>query len=140
MNPKKEKAVQLTVKVTPATSEALQTLSSKQHISVAQLLRSYIDKGLAIDAYKGDIDFIRKQINEELRHVLHPQVERLAKIGVKAGIASAASQFLTAELLSSFVHESRRRDYEEVLTEAKKLAVAYFKLRDDEIEQFYRES
>ena len=64
----KEKSIQLTVKVTPTQQKELQKLAVKQHISLAELLRQFIDKGLAVEGHKEGIDFIRKHIREELKY------------------------------------------------------------------------
>jgi hypothetical protein len=41
--------------------------------------------------------------------------------------------------MSSMVHESRRRDFDEAVATAKKRGAEYFRLRDYEIDQFLRE-
>lgn len=38
---------------------ALETLSAKHRMSISELIRQYIDKGLSVDATLADIDNIR---------------------------------------------------------------------------------
>jgi hypothetical protein len=122
--------------ISDSQNEALQKLAVKQNKSKSDLIRCMLQKGLAVDSYKEDVDFIREQINEELRHVLRPQIERLAKMIAKGGVTSAASLFLLAELMSSMVHESRRREFDEAVETAKKRGVVYFRLPDSELGEF----
>ena len=132
----KEKAVQLTVKVTPQQQKDLQKLAASQHITLAQLLRNFIDKGIAVDGYGEGIDFIRRHIREEIMNCLTPRMERLIKLQVKSGIVSAAGYFLNAEMLAEFIPPSRQRELQDVLLESKKKGVVYFRLTDQETEEF----
>jgi len=132
----KGKAVQLTVKVTPQQQNDLQKLAASQHISLAQLLRNFIDKGMAVDGYAEGIDFIRHHIREEIANQLNPRMERLIKLQVKSGIVSAAAYFLNAEMLAEFIPVSRQRELQDALLESKKKGVVYFRLTDQELEEF----
>ena len=132
----KEKAVQLTVKVTPQQQKDLQKLAALQHISLAQLLRNFIDKGLTVDGHKDGIDFIRRHIRDEINNSINPRMERLIKLQVKGGIVSAAAYFLNAEMLAEFISPSRQRELQDVLLESKKQGVVYFRLNDQELEEF----
>ena len=132
----KEKSVQLTVKVTPEQQRELQKLAVKQHLSLAELLRQFINKGIAVEGHKDGVDFIRKHIREELSNIIDPKIERIIKLVVKGGIVSAASYFLNAEMLSEFIPHTRQRELENVLLESKKQGIVYFRLTDQEIEEF----
>ena len=134
----KEKAAQLTVKVTPQQQKDLQKLAASQHISLAQLLRNFIDKGLTVDGHAEGIDFIRRHIREEINNALNPRMERLIKLQVKGGIVSAAGYFLNAEMLAEFIPPTRQRELQDVLLESKKQGVVYFRLTDQEIDEFAR--
>lgn len=48
----KEEIVQITVKVTKEKAEILKTLSTKKHMSMSELVRRFIDKGLNVESYK----------------------------------------------------------------------------------------
>jgi hypothetical protein len=140
MNKKQEPTVQITVKVKEPLLKDLQKVARKSGVSLAELVRGYIDKGMGIDAAKADIDFVRQQIREELSAQLKPAVERIVKLTIKSGIASAAGYFLNASALSEFISPARQREYEEVLAESKKLGVYYFRLPSSEVEEFLKEA
>ena len=140
MNPKKQPTVQITVKVKESQYKDLQKLARKSGVSLAELVRGYINKGMGVDTSKADIDFIRQNIREELSAQLKPAVERMIKLMVKSGIVSAAGYFLNAAALSEFIPPTRQREYEEVLAESKKLGVAYFRLPSNETEEFLKKS
>jgi phosphoglycerate-specific signal transduction histidine kinase len=132
----KEKSVQLTVKVTPTQQKELQKLAVKQHISLAELLRRFIDKGISVDGHADGIDFIRRHIREELSNIINPKIERLVKLAVKSGVVSAAAYFLNAEMLAEFIPLSRQRDLQDALLESKKQGVVYFNLTDSDLAEF----
>jgi len=133
MSKTRDKTTVLTVRVKESTYRKLQTHANKIGMNVSELTREYIQKGMNIASYKEDIDFIRKQIREELQIQLKPSIERLAKLSVKTGIVSAAGYHLAAAMLSEFVHPTRQREYSEVLAESKKHGVAYFKVSMNEM-------
>ncbi len=135
-----ERTMQVTVRLPMEVYESLQKLSSKNKKAMAENMRIFIEKGLNVQANKEDIDFIRKQIREELYSIISPNIERIVKICVKSGIVSAAGYFLNAEALTEFVHPSRQRDFKKSLDESKKLGVAYFRIKDSEIEEYLNRS
>ena len=138
MNQKQEPTVQITVKVKEPMLKDLQKLARKSGMSLAELVRQYIAKGVGIDAANADIDFIRQNIREELAAQLKPGIERIVKLTVKSGIVSAAGYFLNASALSEFVPPARQREYDEVLAESKKMGVVYFRLPSNEAESFLK--
>lgn len=130
--------VQISVKVTNQTYETLKKLSSKENKPIAEIIRQFIEKGLSLQSYKDDTNFIRIQIREEMTSILKPSIDRIIKICVKSGIVSAAGYFLNAQALSEFINPSRQKEFSKSLEESKKMGVAYFKLKDKEIEEFYK--
>ena len=127
-----EKAIQITVKVKESTYHNLVKYASKSGRPLAEIVRGFIDKGMNIEGYKEEIDFVRRSIREEIYTILKPQTERLIKLFLKGGIAGAAGYFLNAVALSEFVAPERQREFEEILTRSKKLGVQYFKMPSEE--------
>ncbi len=132
----KENSVFTGVKLDKKTRETLEKWAIKEGVTISELIREFIVKGMSIGSYKEEIDFIRQQIREEISMQLKPAIDRLVKITVKSGIVSAAGYFLCASALSEFVHPARQKEYEEVLAESKKLGVYYFRLPSKEAEEF----
>lgn len=127
-----EKTIQITVKVRESTYQSLVKYAAKSGRPLAEIVRGFIDKGMNIEGYKEEIDFIRRNIREEINAILKPQTERLIKLFLKGGIAGAAGYFLNAVALSEFVAPQRQREFEEILTRSKKLGVQYFKMPSEE--------
>jgi predicted DNA-binding protein len=129
----------VTFRMTEEKKAELEKLAAKRKMPVSELIREFIDKGLSVQGYSDDIDFIRRNIREELKAQLAPAVDRLVKLTVKSGIVSAAGYFLNASALSEFVHPSRQREFEETLAESKKLGIYYFRLPSNEAAEFLKE-
>lgn len=100
-------------------------------MTLAEAVRSYIDKGLSIDGYSADISFIRTQIREELSALLMPQINRLIKIIIKTGLMSVGSFYLQCDALAGFVSTANRRPLEQSIETAKKKAAVYLKIKDN---------
>jgi predicted DNA-binding protein len=127
-----EKTIQITVKVKESTYQSLNKYAAKSGRPLAEIVRGFIDKGMNIEGYKEEIDFIRRNIREEINAILKPRTERLIKLFLKGGIAGAAGYFLNAVALSEFVSPQRQREFEEILTRSKRLGVQYFKMPSEE--------
>lgn len=80
-----------------------------------------------IEVAADNIDLVTKIIDERLRAILKPHVERLASISVKGAIMSATSTFLNAQALADFVPVEKRRDLVETYEKARFKGVAYVK-------------
>jgi len=122
--------------VTEDKYKLLQGLAKTRNLSLSEYVRQMLDDGASIDGCKNDIDFIRKHIREELTNIVDPKIERIIKLIVKSGIVSAAGYFLNAEMLAEFIPPTRQRELQNVLLESKKQGIVYFRLTDQEIEEF----
>jgi len=140
MSTTKEKTVQITVKVSQSDYESLQRLSSKKHWPLAEIIRGFIKDGMDITRSKEDIDFIRKQLREELEITLKPQFNRLTKMMMRIGMMSIAFCYFTSKLAYMFVpFEEAGISYEDMLTEAKHNAAAYLNIRDAGLDEAFKE-
>ncbi len=132
----KEKTVQITVKVKKTTYDTLKMLSTKQHVTVADIVRRFIDKGITIDAYKDDLDLIAQVVRQEVKAQMAPQIERLVKILMKIGKISAGLYYTTIKTLMRMVGASKAQTFKELATESRKLGIKYMKYKDNEIDQY----
>jgi hypothetical protein len=136
----KEKTVQITVKVSQSDYESLQRLSSKQYKPLAEIVRGFIKDGMDVSRSKEDIDFIRKQLREELELALKPQMGRLAKLLLRIGMMTVAFCYFNARLIHAITPSEReKRNYEHMMTEAKHNAAAYLNIRDAGVDAAFRE-
>jgi hypothetical protein len=116
----------------------LDTIAAKRHITTSELIRDYIDKGMNVDKTASDIDFIRKQIREELELMLKPQVSRLVKLLMRIGMMTVSFCYFTSKIVHRFVPFTDRASYEEVMAEAKHNAAAYMSMKDAVIDAAYQ--
>ena len=70
---------------------------------------------------------ITEIIDERLRAILKPQVERLASISAKGAIMSATSTFLNAQELADLVPSNKQKDLLEIYEKARLKGVTYVK-------------
>ena len=135
MNKKLDRVI-TSIYLTKEMCEELDKKAARDKVSRNELIRRFIEKGLAVDGHAEGIDFIRRHIREELSNIINPKIERIVKLVVKSGVVSAAGYFLNAEMLAEFIPPSRQRELQDVLLESKKKGVVYFRLTDQELEEF----
>ena len=116
----------------------LDVIAAKRHITVSELIRDYIDKGMNVDKTASDIDFIRKQIREELDMMLKPQINRLAKLLMRIGMMTVSFCYFTSKIVHLFVPLSERTSYEELLGKCKHDAAAYLSMRDSALDAAFQ--
>jgi len=117
----------------------LDTIAAKQHINTSELIRKYIDQGMNVDKTASDIDFIRKQIREELDIMLKPQFNRMAKMLMRIGMMTIPFCFFTSKIVHLFVPLHERTSYEELMAQSKHDAAAYLNMRDAALDKAFRE-
>jgi predicted DNA-binding protein len=66
-----EKSVKRSINFSPETLKALDTLAAKNSTTTSELVRQYVEKGLSIEGYSQDIDFIARIVRQELMAVYH---------------------------------------------------------------------
>lgn len=129
--------------------ETLDKLAVKQHTTTAGLVRGYVEKGLCVDGYKEDIDFIAQIIRQEItavyhvdeiRKIVNHDADRLAKMLMKVGKVSGAMFFLLLKVLMSLAAEGSEDDFDRMLTEAVKLGVDYMQKKDFQINSFLEDT
>lgn len=146
---KQEATVQLCVKIPVHTAEQIKKLADADSIGVAEQLRRFIDKGLSIEGYSQNIDFIAGIIRQELMAVYHiedikavveQQANRIAKMHMKSGKIDAASFFLLIKVLMNVAHEGTDDQFDQMLNEAVTLGVDYMQKKDFQINSFLQDT
>ncbi|WP_244648326.1 hypothetical protein [Ruminiclostridium herbifermentans] len=79
--------------------EEIEKLAAIRGLTVSDIVREFVEKGLAVDGYKNDIDFITEIIHRELKEVLEPQINRIVKLLMKIGKASAGTMYSNLKLV-----------------------------------------
>lgn len=141
----KEEIVQITVKVTKEKADILKTLSTKRHISMSELVRRFIDKGLNVESYKEDIDFLSNIIRTELtsiynindiKEVLDNQTNRLAKMFMKIGKISSGQLFLLINMFLEIVDNADEDKFDLILEKSMRNGVDYMQKKDFIINEY----
>ncbi len=102
----------------------------------SEAVRTLCERGLQLEVSSDNINIITEIIDERLRAILKPNIERLASISAKGAIMSATSTFLNAQALADFVPPNKQKDLLEVYEKARLKGVAYVKgkVSDSEFE------
>lgn len=139
----KKANVKRSVVLSERTMKQLEHISASKQITVSELIREYVDKGLTIDGYRQDKEFlgsiVREQMelifNEErIKEMMNKQTDRIAKMLMKNGKVAGGGFFLSLALLSYL--ESMSPDEVEMLYERSiKLGVQYMQHPDSKVSE-----
>lgn len=115
-------------------AEIIEKIARREDKSFADTVRGLCDEAIKVQVSSENIDLVADIIEERLRSILKPQVERLASISAKGAIMSASSCFLNAQALADLVPQHKQKDVVDVYEKARLKGVAYVKGRisDDE--------
>jgi len=130
--------IRMSFAISEEKKRELVVTAAKQNITTSELIRVYIDKGMNIDKTASDIDFIRKQIREELEIMLKPQINRLAKLLMRIGMMTVSFCYFTSKIVHLFVPLAERTSYEELLATCKHDAAAYLNMRDSALDAAFQ--
>ena len=110
--------------------EQLEKLAAKQNTTTSELIRKFIDKGLAVESYQDNIDFISKIVRQEVKAEISLQVERFVKIMMKVGYLTSGSYFLLARVFADFISPSMQQSYKDVEYKTRRMGIEYMKKKD----------
>ncbi|PYG84891.1 hypothetical protein LY28_03512 [Ruminiclostridium sufflavum DSM 19573] len=113
----------------------MEKLAAIRGLTVSDIVREFVEKGLAVDGYKNDIDFITEIIHRELKEVLEPQVNRIVKLLMKIGKASAGTMYSNLKLIQLVTDEDEQA-YFEMVNKSLRLGVEYMKKKDMELDSY----
>lgn len=123
--------------------------ADREHISRNEQIRRYIEKGLSVDGYTQDVDFIATIIRQELmavyhiediKNVMEQQTNRLAKMLMKMGKMSSAEFYLMLKVLMNVAHDGTEDQFDQMLNEAITLGVDYMQKKDFQINSFLQDT
>lgn len=127
----------------------MEQLAAQRHTSVSDLVREFVDKGLSVEGYRQEVDFIAQIIRQELQSVLcmgdiekvvQKNADRIAKMHMKTGKVNAAAFFLLVKVLMSFSSEGSELAFEQMLSDAVGLGVDYMQKKDFQINAFLQDA
>lgn len=127
------------------TEEQLEKLAIRRGVPVATVIRDFIDKGLSIEGYKADIDFlsslIRQSMNsvvntEDIAKIVERQTERVVKMQMKSGKITSGQFFLLMNLLKTLLDVKDPQVMKELYIASMREGVSYMKRKDYSVDAF----
>ena len=115
--------------------EEIQKIAVIRKVTVSDIVREYVEKGLTVDSYKEDIDFITEIIHKELKEILEPQINRIVKMLMKIGKVSAGTMYSNLSLIQ-LINDEDQEAYFEMISRSLKLGVEYMKKKDIEVDAY----
>lgn len=131
----KDKSITVSIRLPQKLHEQLTLKAQQEHSDFSKYCRRLLEKGVSVEAYKEDIDFITKIIRNELENIIEPYGNRQIKMLMKIGKASGGTMFTTIKLLLSLINPNKLYTFKELLENSMKLGVDYMKLKDFEVDQ-----
>ena len=119
----------VTITLDKTTYTQLKNIADKNHISISEAVRRYLDDGLNGSLAASNINYISNIIREQLRIVMQPSIERLAALSAKTCIQASTAAYLTAETIARFVPVELQEEVQEVYEDARKKGVRYTKIK-----------
>ena len=119
----------VTITLDKTTYTQLKNIADKNHISISEAVRRYLDAGLNGSLAASNIDYISNIIREQLRIVLQPSIERLASLSAKTCIQASTAAYLTAETIARFVPVELQEEVQQIYEDARKKGVRYTKIK-----------
>lgn len=130
------RTVSINVRLSEETKSELEAQARKKKVSTSEVIRDFIYKGLEVDGYKNELDFITETINTAVKTALSPQIERLVKILMKIGKINGAGYFTQLANLMNASDKTNLTTLEETIQICNRLAIDYMNLRDVNVEKY----
>ena len=135
---KRINTVQLSISFPDDIYEDLRKLAVRKHMSMANLVRNFVTKGLNVENHDENEEEFRRMIHDEMTEVFKQEVERLIKLQVKSTKASAITMYTGLQIMS----ESYADDvsFSRVLASASKQAAAYMKQKEKSDDEYMQDA
>lgn len=133
----REKTVQITVKLPKKQYDALKKYAASKHLSMADIVRAFVQKGMSVEAYTQEIDFITAIIRQEISIAINGLSNRIAGLASKDLIMSAAAYYSTIAIIADLIDTNRYTTFREIERKARQLAVEYTKMKLTDAEKLF---
>lgn len=131
----RDKSVTVSIRLPKKLHEQLTFKAHKENIDFSKYCRRLLEKGVSVEVYKEDIDFITKIIRNELENIIEPYGNRQIKMLMKIGKATGGTMFTNIKLLLSLINPDKLYTFKELLEGSMKLGVEYMKMKDFEVDR-----
>lgn len=138
------RSVKKSVNLPPEMIEQLEKLAVTRGMTISELIREFIEKGLNVEGYTQEVDMFTQIIRQELTAIYKPedvkammsqQVDRVAKMLMKIGKIETGNYFLTLKLLLLLWGESEETMLE-LVKDTQELGIGYMQQNDGDINRF----
>jgi len=133
-----EKTIQVTTTLTVSDYEVIKKLSAKTGHPIASILRKHILEGMSLEKTKDDIDFIRKQLRDELEIAFEKRMNRIIKLLIKIGSLTYPAAYYTA-MLGAAMSARHKLNYHQMLDDAKREGARYLGVANEAVDLAYGE-
>lgn len=134
---RRESTQQITVKLPKSQYLALKKYAASKHLTMADIVRAFIQKGMDIEAYTQEIDFITSIIRQEIQIAINGLSNRLAGLASKDLIMSAAAYYSTIAIIADLIYTHRYTTFREIERKARQLAVEFTKMKLSDAEKMF---
>lgn len=141
--------IKRSITFTPETLKALEVMAIQNCTTTSELVRRFVEEGLAIKGHRQDIDFIASIIRQEFASVYHiedikavveQQTNRIAKMLMKSGKISAGGFFLLVRVLLLMANEGSEDAFDEMMSDAIAMGVDYMQKKDVQVNSFLQDT
>jgi hypothetical protein len=128
----------ISVRLPKDTADSVSKYAAKNHITISEAIRRFIDKGLSIESYTEEQTAIQNYIREAVDIALDKPIDRLIRLQLKATKSSTTAMYATVSMLSDhFIDDAT---YAEVLAEALHQSAIYMKQKEEPFEAYLSEA
>lgn len=118
----------------------LESVAKERGCSKSEIIREAIDRGLTSMGAKGNDAYMTEIVEQSLKKILQPSVERLAAISAKAAHITAADYFMNIWFATRGYDAASYDEIEQVAQTARQMGIEYLKLKGRDIDDFIAQS
>lgn len=154
--PAKKDCIITSIYLTKAMCKEIDKKADRDLVSRTEQIRRYIEKGLSVDGYREDIDFIAGILRQEVLAIYHPediaksvhetvaeltekQASRIEKMQMKLGKTSAASYFLLVRVLMELYRNDNPADFAALVEKAGTMGVEFMKQKNSTVNEILKD-
>ncbi|KNY30182.1 hypothetical protein [Pseudobacteroides cellulosolvens] len=111
------------------TLEQIEKLAVKKNVFASDIIREFVEKGLAVNGYEENIDTITAIIHQEIETSIKSLANRLAGMINRLTIISAAGYYANIAIISDLIDKDRYSSFEKIEKLARKRALVYANMK-----------
>jgi hypothetical protein len=137
---KKQKAEERTQKRSVVFStrqiEEIEKLAIKRNCYASDVIRDFVDKGLSVQGYRDDVDFLSGIIRQEVKAEMRAQANRLAAMLYKVGVLSASNYFMNVQMMADVINPSMQDTFQSIHEKSRRVGMDYMNMKVKDVLEF----